>query len=184
MLENELIKLIGDTLVDGFSSIAAYADVEIRQKYQPTTIGVTSGPTVHIHHIHDKRYGALRRDESPAPAPSTDMIHTETQWWETTIQIGCTARRNPTDLNFLTQPSALDIVKKASDILQGDRGMGLLAAQRVRPLRITQVRNLRFINDSDQYEAQPSFDIVLSHVQITESTTPPVAVTVPNVGRV
>lgn len=184
MFENALIQLIGDTLLAGLVGQSAYADVIVRQKYQPSTVGVTSAPTIQLHYIHGKRYGSVGRSERPAPAPSLDVIHAETQWWESTIQVGCTARRNPNDPNFLTQPSAFDIVKMASDILQSDKGMALMAVQRVRPLRITLIRVLRFINDSDQYEAQPSFDIVLSHVQITESTTPPVAVTVPIVGRV
>jgi hypothetical protein len=182
MLENALMALIRSTLLDGFTAYSGYSDILVKQKYQPSTIGVTSAPTIQLHHIHSKRYGVLGREEINTATP--DFTHVETQWWETTIQVGCTARRDPNDPNFLTLPSALDIVKVASDILQGDRGLALLAVQRVRPLRITQVRDLRFINDSDQYEAQPSFDIVLSHVQITESTTPPVAVTVPNVGRV
>lgn len=182
MLENQLIQLVGDTLIDGFSVYPSYLDVGVLQKYQPTITGAPSGPTIFLHHVHSKRYGVLGRQEVNTPTP--DFTHLETQWWETTIQVGCTARRNPQDPNFLTLPSALDIVNVASDILQGDKGLALLAVQRVRPLRITQVRDLRFKNDSDQYEAQPSFDIVLSHVQITESTTPPVTVTVPNVGRV
>jgi hypothetical protein len=112
------------------------------------------------------------------------MVNQTTQWWETTLQIGCTARRSPTAPDFLTLPSASDICKVASDILQGDIGLIALAVERVRPLRVTQIRNVKFVNESDQYEAMPSFDLTLVYPEILESLTPPVVTVTPDFGRV
>lgn len=177
MLENALYALVRSTLLDGLTP-----DVQVKTAYQPTTVAMSSGPVVLMQTILDRRYGALLRYDDPAG--TGDMAHRETQWWETTMQIGVTARRDPQDPAFLTLPSAMDICKQASDILQGDKGLSLLAVQRVRPLRITEIRQVRFINDSDQYEAMPSFDVVLVHPQVTTSTTPPAISLEPDFGRV
>lgn len=177
MLENALYALVKSTLLASLTP-----DVQVKTAYQPTTVAMPTGPVVLMQSIGERRYGALRRYDDPAG--TGDMVHIEEQWWETTMQIGVTARRNPEDPAFLTLPSAMDICKQASDILQGDKGLSLLAVQRVRPLRITTIRQVRFVNDSDQYEAMPSFDVTLVHPQVTTSTTPPATSLEPDFGRV
>lgn len=179
MLENQLLALVRSTLLGQLD-----AGVEVVQLYQPSTVGQASGPQVVMQTIGNRRYGWVKREDVQPVPPETDMTHIETQWWETTVQIGVTARRNPEDPNFLTLPSAMDICKAASDILQSDTGLTALAVQRVRPLRITEIRQVRFVNDSDQFEAMPSFDVVLVYPQMTISTTPPVTLFVPDFGRV
>jgi len=177
MFENALYALVRSTLLDGLTG------VQVKTAYQPTTVAISSGPTILLQTVTSTRYGALRRYDDPA-AGTGDLPHLETQWWETVSQVGCTARRDPQDPAFLTLPSAMDICKQASDILQGDKGLSLLAVQRVRPLRITTIRQVRFVNDSDQYEAMPSFDVTLVHPQVTTSTTPPAISLEPVFGRV
>lgn len=185
MFENDLLTLVRSTLLSGFTSLGGgFAAVKVRQAYQPSTVGTAQGPQALLQTIGNRRYGALRRDDIPPVPPATDMTHIETQWWETTIQVGAEARRNPQDPAFLTLPSAMDICKAASDILQSDTGLSALSVQRVRPLRITEIRNVRFVNESDQYEAMPSFDIVLVYPQTRTTTTPPVSTFEPNFGRV
>ncbi len=186
MLENTLYSLIRATLLAGLAARGgAYTAVIVRPIYQPLTVGTPSTPQITMQNIlPGRRYGALRRAEVLPVSPATDFTHRETQWWETTLQIGATARRNPTAPDFLTLPSAVDICKVASDILQGDTGLAALAVQRVRPLRITDVRNVQFVNESDQYEAMPSFDITLVYPQVVDSTTPPVERFEPVIGRV
>lgn len=179
MLENQIIALVRSTLLAQIGP-----GVEVLQLYQPSIVGQASGPQILLQTVANRRYGTLRREDVPPVPPETDLTHKETQWWETTIQVGATARRNPQDANFMTLPSAMDVCKAASDILQSDTGLNALAVQRVRPLRITEIRQVRFVNDSDQFEAMPSFDLVLSYPQVTISTTPPVTAFVPDFGRV
>lgn len=180
MLENTLVALVRSTLLTGLAA-RGLAGVAVERNYQPTTVGMPAEPTLLISPITRVRYGSMQRKEIQPVAPATDLTHEEVQWWETMMQVGGLAHRKPTEIAL---PTAMDLVSVASDILQGDAGLLALGAQRVRPLRITAIRNPQFVNDSDQYEAYPSFDIVLSHVQITASTTPPVAQFEPDVGRV
>lgn len=169
MLEQALFTLVRSTLLAEMPS-----EVAVLQAYNPQTVGVPSTPTLFMQTIIPaRRVGWVARKDVPIPDEDV-MTHSELQWLETTLQISALARRDPSDPSFLTLPSAADYCQLAADILQGDAGMAALAVQRVRPLRITEVRTVQFVNDSQQYEANPSFDIVLSHVQIRTSSTPAV----------
>lgn len=174
MLENALFTRVRATLLTGLAIRIPAETVEVVQLENPVTVGAIQGPAIFLQDIGNVRYGHLLREEIPV---TTDpdapyFVHRETQWWETTFQIGAMARRNPMHPNFLTLHSAMDIAKIASDILQGDAGLAALAVDRIRPLRITQVRNVPFVNESDQFEKNPSFDITLIYPEIVESTTP------------
>lgn len=182
MQQLELFTLVRSTLLAQFATRAGMNDVEVETVYQGQTIGPPAGPTVTMQSIINRRIGAVRRHERLLD-PLT-FQHEETQWWESTLQIGTLARRDPNDPAFLTLPTAMDICKAASNILQSDAGLALLAAQRVRPLRITDVRNLQWVNESDQYEAMPSFDLVLSYPEIILGTTPAAQSVKPDIGRV
>lgn len=182
MRETELFVLLRSTLLAGLADAGLTAEVE--QRYQPGTVGMDGGASIGMMMVTSNRYGNMKRKELQPVSPATDFTHQEIQIWETTIQISALCRLDPTDPNYLTLPTAMDIAKAASDILQGDKGLAALAVERVRPLRVTSIRQLYFVNDSDQYEANPSFDIVLTHVQTVSGTTPPVSEFEPIVGRV
>jgi hypothetical protein len=180
MLQNDLFALVRSVILAGLTA-RSLNDVAVRAVFQPQTVGTAAGPQVTIQAIGDRRYGALGRRDLPATNP---LAHAETQWWETTLQIGALAHRDPNDPDFMTLPSAMDICKAASDILQGDAGLAALAVQRVRPIRVTSIRNVQWVNDSDQYEAMPNFDLVLVYPQTNTTTTPPVSSFEPVTGRV
>lgn len=186
MQSNALAALLRSTLLAGLADKGAgYTDVQVKQVFQPLTVGIPSPPQVTMQFVGSYRVGALGRKYTPAsPDPDADMVGTMLQWWNTTVQIGCTARRNPTAPDFLTLPSAMDICKAASDILQSDKGLTALAVQGVRPLRIADIRLIQWVNESDQYEAWPIFDLVLVYPETLTTTTPPVVTFEPVTGRV
>lgn len=187
MLENTLFALVRSTLTTGFAGLGAgYADVLVGHFNEPLTVGRLPAPSVLMQTILSRRYGPPRRNvlQPGAGSGADDMSNEYTQWIEHTLQIGATARRNPKDAGFLTQPSANDICKAAANILQLDAGLAALAVQRVRPLRVTEIRNVKFVNESDQYEAMPSFDLTLVYPELTSSATPPVITIEPDFGRV
>lgn len=184
MRQLDLWTLLNSMLTAGLDARYGAGAVGVQAIYQPQTMGLPSEPTVTFQSILEQRYGWLRRAYAPGPAPDDPMTGAMTQWWESTLQIGAIARRDPNDPNFMTLPTAMDICKAASDILQSDTGLSALAAQRVRPLRITAIRNLQWVNESDQYESMPSFDLVLVYPQTIETETPPVVTFEPVTGRV
>lgn len=184
MQSNAQATLIRSTLLAGLTARGAgFTDVQVLQVYQPQTEGIPSGPTVTMQPVGSRRYGALGRAYAPTGNPDL-MAGTMIQWWTATWQIGATARRNPQDANFLTLPSAMDICKAASDILQSDAGLAALAVERVRPLRIADIRLIQWVNESDQYEAWPLFDLTLVYPEVLSTTTPPVVTFEPVTGRV
>lgn len=161
MREQELITLVRSALLAELP-----AGVQVLQKNPPVSVGVPTAPTVYIETIIPaRRVGWLSRKERLQMGLAA-FDHEELQWVDTTLQISALARLRD------GQPSAADYAAIAAEILQGDAGMRVLAAQRVRPLRVDTSRTVYFVNDAQQYEANPSFDIVLSHVQIRTSTTP------------
>lgn len=184
MQSNALAALIRSTVLAGLTARgAAYADVQVLQVYQPQTEGIPSAPTVTMQLVGSYRYGALGRSYRPTLDPDA-MEGTMTQWWTSTWQIGCIARRNPQNPDFLTLPTAMDICKVASDILQSDAGLTALAVERVRPLRIADIRVIQWVNESDQYEAWPLFDLTVVYPEVLLTTTPPVVTFEPVTGRV
>lgn len=160
MREQALIALVRSALL-----AEAPAGVAVLQKDNPVSVGASSTPTIYIEVvIPGLRYGVLGRRD--LDTETDDMTHEETQWLETTLQISTLVTLED------DEPSASDLLQIAADILMGDKGLAAFAVQGVRPLRITTSRTVHFVNDRQQYEANPSFDIVLTRVQIRESTTP------------
>lgn len=180
MRQLELFELVRSTLISGLTA-RGVSGVAVRAVFQPSTVGTPQGPQITFQSISDVRYGALRRLDVPSSDP---LKHVEMQWWETTLQIGATARLTPEQTSAPGTRTAMDICKIASDILQSDTGLSALAAKRVRPLRVTSIRNLQWVNESDQYEAMPNFDLTLVYPQTIETTTPPVVTFEPVTGRV
>lgn len=186
MREDDLLTLVRSTLLAGLPAYGAWFDqANVRSIYQPLTLGMASGPVITMQPgITRRRYGAVRREEIEAATPGDDFTHRETQWWEDTMQIGAMFRRDPASAEFSAQPSAADLCRAASDILQSDAGLAALAAQRVRPLRVTELRQTTYVNESMQYERWPTFDITLIYPQITDSLTPAASSITPDVGSV
>lgn len=165
MLEQALLTLVRSTLLAELP-----AGVEVLQKNNPVSVGASSTPTIYLEVVVPaRRYGWLSRKERLQLGLDA-FEHEELQWVSTTLQISGLARLED------GQPSASDYCDMAADILQGDAGLRALAIERVRPLRVDTSRTVHFVNDSDQFEANPSFDIVLNHVRIRRSTTPAVEV--------
>lgn len=184
MQQLELWTYLNATLTTGLNAQYGVGEVDVAAIYQPQQIGVPSVPTVTYQSVLERLYGAMRRTYDPGPAPTDPMTGRMTQWWESTLQIGAMARRDPQDPDFMTLPTAMDICKMAAYILQSDEGLSALAVHRVRPLKISSIRNLQWLNESDQYETMPSFDLVLVYPQTIVTTTPAAQTAEPIIGRV
>lgn len=167
MLDNQIIALVVQILIAG-EATAGIAGTPIAAAFQPSRQGVNTPPTAFIFKIADHRYGYIQRSDK-WDANNQQMVHTETQQYETTFQISALATQNPATP---TQLTASDICNLCAAILQSDAAIATFEAQGVGIERVTDVRNPYFLDDRNQFEANPSFDFVLTHKQIITSTTP------------
>lgn len=167
MTDNQLIQLFlpiiqAGLIADGFTNVIT------KQANQPTQQGVNSGPTVYFFKVASKRYGFLGRLDQ-WDSVSTTMVHTESQYYETTFQISALVRQLPTTPN---QYTASDLVNEVASIIQSDNARDILNASGVGILRVTDISNPYFVDDRDQFEASPSFDFVLTSQASRVGTTP------------
>lgn len=147
--------------------------LEIAQTDQPRAAGRPTTRALLLTKIGDVRYGYPRREDVPDPDEPTAMIHRETQVYMTTLQINGMAKPPPVEGELdPDEPTASDLANQAAAVMQSDAAIKALAAAGLTISRVRDVRNPKFRNDQDQYEASPSFDLVLTHEQVTVTTTP------------
>lgn len=152
--------------------VAQGSSAAVQQMNQPTIQGRPSGPALLFSKVGpDVRYGWVKREDGPDEDDPTLMVHRETQFYESTYQIEAVG---PPAQPGVTPPIATpsDLVNLAAAVLQSDAALGALRLAGLAVLRVTQVRNPHMKNDRDQFEAVPSFDLVVTHEQIMLSTTP------------
>lgn len=168
MTDYDLFAAVRTALLAGL--VANGSAATVIQMDQTTLQGRPSGPAVLFQKIGDQRYGWTKREDVPDPDEPTLMIHRETQFYESTLQFEAVGPSTEPGVTPTATPS--DLVNLAAAILQGDTAMRSLRVAGLAVLRVTAVRNPFMQNDRDQYEAVPSFDLVVTHEQIMLSTTP------------
>lgn len=172
MTENQMYTALIATINAGLT-LAAVADVDVRQAYQPSITGRPPSPAILFSNQPSQRYGFLKRDDVWDLTTQT-MTHIETQVMTTTFQCGALAEQNPS-ADPATALTAGDLVSRAARILQSDAGREQLRAAGLGILRITEIRAPYFKNDQDTFEASPSFDFTLTHLLVDMSPGVPVA---------
>ena len=167
MLDNELIEIFRPIIISGLSDYGI-SNIDVVQKYQPTTEGIPSNPTVFFFKVTDHRYGWVGRDS--VWNPNTEVMEsTETQDYETTFQVNALVPQSPGVDSGLT---ASDVVNSVAAILQSESTLAVFKNNDIGILRITDVRNPYFSDDKDRWEADPSFDFVVTHKQIRTVPVP------------
>jgi len=168
MRDNQLIMLFRPLLLAGFAA-QGLTTVQVKQNFQPTQQGrVGTPPAMYMTKILDHRHGSPGIKETWHP-PLTAMIRTKTEIIEGHWQFSFTVAENPADDNELT---AADYAKIAASIMQDDPFRAGLIAAEVNILRITDVRTVNVQNDYDQFEKNVSFDAIITHKDVTVTTTP------------
>lgn len=168
MLDNELIQIFLPIIKTELIS-RGYPDVVVKQSYQPTLQGAETAPTIYFFKIDDYVYGspkvsALYTEGNP-PLRNRQIL---TQWYETRFQFSAWVKQNPENISY----TASDLVNAVCAILQDNYVVYQLLQFNVSVLRVTNIRNPLFKNDSDVYEASPSFDITFTQQQITQREIP------------
>lgn len=176
MLDNQIIALVISTVI-GQEAIAGITGTPIKQAFQPSQQGANTKPTAYLHKIGDKRYGYPRKNDV-WDSENEEMVHQETQQYETTFQVSAWAIQDPkTPSNY----TASDILNLIAYILQSSETIAIFEAQGVGIERVTSVRNVYFTDDRGRFEASPSFDFVITHKQLITSTVPKLETTELNV---
>lgn len=168
MTDNDLIRLFLPIIKAGLIA-DGFVNVDVKQSNQPTQQGINTGPTVYFFKVANKRYGFLGRldvwDEN-----TDTMVHTESQYQETTFQVSALVRQFPITPN---QYTASDLVNEVASIMQSDNTRDILNNSGVGILRVQEITNPYFTDDHDQFEASPSFEFILTS-QVTRVSTSPV----------
>lgn len=173
MTDGELFTLIIATLNEGWPLCYGEPTPElpapmVAQAWQPKAQGIATGPAVYVGKIMDHRLGSPKRDSIPDPDNVKGVIRRETQLLETTFQVMGIWEQGDGDEPL----TASDLTNRAAAVLQSDYGLDRLRTGGAGMLKPGQVRNDKFVNGSDEYEASPSFDFVLTHKQVTLTKHP------------
>lgn len=179
MNELALFKEVIAQIKSGLTA-AGLTSVAVKQSNQPTQQGANVGPTVYIQKIMNKRYGYVGVSDV-YDTVNSEMVHTESQYYETTFQIMVWATQDPSAPNA---PTAQDISNIVAASLQSDAAIGFFSSKGIGVLRVTDIRPAPFQDDRDRWEFAPSFDFTATHKQDTVSTIGVVETLEYNINRV
>lgn len=159
--EKQLFEATRSALIAGFARLGI-SGLQVKQAWQPTQQGTPTDPAIFLTLVSHNRYGYPSRT-SRFDEDEQKEYFTETQVYQTMFQINALAAQNPADTQQLT---AGDLVNSAAYIMQSDATLTTFRAAGFGLERVTQVRNPKFQDDRDRFEASPSFDFVMTHKQI------------------
>ena len=168
MLDAQLFSLLISTIQNaepsvGIPLVNSLPGVPVYQNYQPTQQGVTTGPAAYLEIIGHQRIGQPQRADIYATGSPPTETHTETQVMLTQFQLSALSTQDPAST---TQYTAADIVNLIAMILRNQQTVEYLAAQGVGIQVQGQTRNPKFLDDRDRFEASPSLDFNVTHLQV------------------
>lgn len=173
MTDNQMIQLLASKL-DAAVLAAGYLDGDglpfpVVQLDQPTQQGTPTEAAVFFQDISCVHYGWPLTTKVYDEA-STNFVYAEVQLVEHTFQISGLVKQDPSDVN---RPTAKDVVSYMKMYVGSTYvAQELQAANGVGTLRVTNVSNPAFEDDSHQYEYRPSFDITFSYRKIINFIVP------------
>lgn len=127
-------------------------DMTVMRANQP--FDVTKKSVVLISRINSSRYGWRGRKNKVI---NSQMTHIENYFQELQFQITVLKQAKINDIEDLT---ATDIANKLVDYLLSNKGLESLRGLGYMPLRITRVREPTFVNETDNYQVNPNFDLI------------------------
>ncbi len=173
MKDNDLIALFSSRLEEAIA-LAGW-DVVVLQGYQPTQEGVPSKPTVVFEKLSDHEYGwpmssaYTLNSVAPPGLALPDFSQEDQQWVESTFQVTALAIQNVFDLSI---PTPSDIAHQLKLYLNSRHVIWNFRNDGVSIIRITDIRNPKFEDDRDLFEANPNFDVVCQHKRTLEFSVP------------
>lgn len=165
MLDNELFIAIRLELLARLAEYNVHdlTDVKVKRSFQPTEQATSNDRVIFIHRVDDPQVGG--------GIVYSGNNRIQQQFERAVFQFDCLAPFNPADVNALLPG---DILKISAHLLQSYKGVRNLRAKGVKIERVTNVRPSRFVNDQDQFEMSPSFDLTVNYQHDYETDIPEV----------
>lgn len=165
MLDNELFIAIRLELLARLAEYNVHdlTDVKVKRSFQPTQQATSNDRVIFIHRVDN-------------PQPGGGIVYNgttriEQKFKRASFQFDCLAPFNPADTSALLPG---DILTIAADLIQSYKGIRNLRAKGVKIERVTDVRPSRFVNDQEQFEMSPSFDLTVNYQHDYETDIPEV----------
>lgn len=177
MLQNEGQALVRTKTLQQFAIRHPGVQLAIKAAPQPMQAAPSSTPTAYLYVTGNRPVGSPRVNTSP-----TTGLRTQIDSLEMTIQVSMRsiASTNAGALTSLDYATMLRSIMQGPDFIKAIQPTASI-------LRITDIRQTTFKDDSDQYSNVPSFDIVLKHQNVYEGGVLIASridgVTMPNGGR-
>lgn len=135
--------------------------VRVLQMQQPTQQGQPPGMILYFQRRPARRVGFPQRKDTWLPIEEV-FEHKESTQFEVTYQFN--AFTDPVDPAVEPPlPTPADLLDLASFAVQSDRGLRVLREAGLGVLRVTELRHGYVLDDRDQNEAEPSFDVTLTY---------------------
>jgi len=179
MTENDIWAILKTTFEEALTA-AGLTDVKYKRAYQPRQQGAIVGPALYCFKLTNHRYGWQSRKDEYNEADD-DFDTSESRVIETTFQVSSEADEDPADTSL---PTAFDIVEEVSSYLNTKSVRLQLKEQGLNIIRILDIRQPFFKNESDRFEQEPSFDFTISYQKATISKTPKVTEFESNTDRI
>ena len=160
VLDYDIVNAIKPIIINGLVSLNLQANVLLN--YQPTKQGITES-TVYFHNIGDKDIGFVGR-HATYNQDQDNLIYKESQITETTFQVNTILKQDVENLTI----TAKDLCNYVKMILQSTETINKLKSSGLETLRVTNIINTPFTGGADNYQYNPSFDVVIVHTQELE----------------
>lgn len=167
MDERRLYAAVRGCLLDGLL-IRGISGVRVLQARQPQTHGAEKGPALYMAEVGSAAYGHMSLSERWDDETKI-LTQTQTQRYETTIQIMAWCLTDPSDGSGLTSG---DLARAARDSLQSPQAVDYMRLQDVFLLRTRDIRLTPGVDDRGQWRANHSFDVTLVYHMTTILTIP------------
>ena len=173
MTDNQVWVILKRTLDEALSR-AGLSSVLVIRAYQQRLQGTEASEqqVVYFHRNSSRKYGFPKK-ETIEVNPG-EFITKEKYWIESVYQVTSQFEEDPSNLAQLTPFDIVDIIASQ---LQSDYVLQSLLSQGIGTDRITEIRTPYFKDDSDRFEQEPNFDLVLTYQREIEYAVPSADIT-------
>lgn len=168
MDENQLLIVLIGMLDAGLAAYAANpyntralpTGITSQRAFQPRQQGAPEGPAIIVNHSGTRQIGFPKRFSKQLNPPDGDWVKVQGQRYESTYHIEALIPQSPAEPNAMTESDVLNV---ARFILQSDEAVAVLTPQNIGVLRVTDLRSNYIVDDKEQNENVPFFEVTFSH---------------------